>query len=165
MLEQLSFSFLELTAEAANVASEGSPEFIVYSAVPAGDDGAEMAALEASLGKPTVKLGMGAAMKSKWLQKDGTKLKRARDDVSDVVRDQLLAIRAVSRQVARRARSILSDGDEGRRGGPGAVRSRRGPHLNTFLGRGGWGGAGWSVLDELASDERFHRAHNGAFVS
>ena len=42
-------------------------QFKVYTAVPAGDDGADMADLKAALGDDVVKIGMGAAMKNKVL--------------------------------------------------------------------------------------------------
>ena len=67
-------------------------QFKVYSAVPEGDDGADMADLKASLGDAVVKIGMGAAMKNKWLRKEGTVLKRALAGVVDEVQAQLREI-------------------------------------------------------------------------
>ena len=64
----------------------------MYSAVPEGDDGADMADLKASLGDAVVKIGMGAAMKNKWLRKEGTVLKRALAGVVDEVQAQLREI-------------------------------------------------------------------------
>ena len=48
--------------------------------------------LKASLGDAVVKIGMGAAMKNKWLRKEGTVLKRALAGVVDEVQAQLREI-------------------------------------------------------------------------
>ena len=77
----------------------------MYSAVPEGDDGADMADLKASLGDAVVKIGMGAAMKNKWLRKEGTVLKRALAGVVDEVQAQLREI-----QLSGGAEGVLLDG-------------------------------------------------------
>merc|ERR1719478_1358892 len=74
-LETFSFDVLNLTQEGQQ-----------------GDDGADMADLKASLGDAVVKIGMGAAMKNKWLRKEGTVLKRALAGVVDEVQAQLREI-------------------------------------------------------------------------
>ena len=61
----------------------------MYSAVPEGDDGADMADLKASLGDAVVKIGMGAAMKNKWLRKEGTVLKSLRLEDGTVVKGKV----------------------------------------------------------------------------
>lgn len=110
----------------------------MYSAVPEGDDGADMADLKASLGDAVVKIGMGAAMKNKWLRKEGTVLKRALAGVVDEVQAQLREI-----QLAGGAEGVLpSDVLQNlikRKMVRRAARARREPALSPPSARGGGG--------------------------
>eukprot|EP00611_Tribonema_gayanum_P023070 TRINITY_DN4774_c0_g1_i1.p1 TRINITY_DN4774_c0_g1~~TRINITY_DN4774_c0_g1_i1.p1 ORF type:complete len:525 (+),score=158.45 TRINITY_DN4774_c0_g1_i1:218-1576(+) len=88
-------SFWELTAEGKEVAANGSPEYQVWKAVPAGDAGISKADLEAQLGAPLVKIGMGACMKVGWLKKGPQgALVKGSDDVRDTTQDKLRALEA-----------------------------------------------------------------------
>ncbi|KAG5180894.1 phenylalanine--tRNA ligase [Tribonema minus] len=88
-------SFWELTAEGKEVAAYGSPEYQVWKAVPAGDAGISKADLEAQLGAPLVKIGMGACMKVGWLKKGPQgALVKGSDDVRDTTQDKLRALEA-----------------------------------------------------------------------
>mmetsp|Transcript_5002 Transcript_5002/g.7591 ORF Transcript_5002/g.7591 Transcript_5002/m.7591 type:complete len:562 (-) Transcript_5002:285-1970(-) len=68
--EPLTAQSWALTAEGSAMVCDpaGSPEFKLLSAVPASGS-TTMGALEGSVGKDVVKLGMGPCMKSKWLVK------------------------------------------------------------------------------------------------
>ena len=59
----------------------GSPEFIVFNAVPA-NDGIAVGDLNQKVGD-MAKIGLGQCMKNKWLKKDGDKVVRVMDEVKD----------------------------------------------------------------------------------
>jgi len=81
-LGEKTISLWTLTDEGLNVASDGSPEFQLYSAVP-NDEAITLTDLQALVGDSVSKLGMGPCMKNKWLKKDGDSLVRVASDVSD----------------------------------------------------------------------------------
>ena len=68
-MEQTSTSWLSTTAEGTAVAREGSPEFRVYAAVAGAGGSLALASLEGLVGKDAAKVGLGAAMREKWLSK------------------------------------------------------------------------------------------------
>ena len=82
-----------LTEEGANVASDGSPEFQVYKAVPEGDDGISMGDLQGLVGA-ACKLGLGPCMKNKWLKKNGDRITKIKADARDETAEMLQAIGA-----------------------------------------------------------------------
>jgi len=91
--DQASTTWLCATAEGAAVAKDGSPEYRVYAAVRDAD-GLAVSALEAAVGKTAAKVGLGAAMREKWLSKapgaDGAPaLAVAKPDVADATRREL----------------------------------------------------------------------------
>lgn len=92
-MEQASTSWLATTKEGTAMAAAGSPEFLVYTAVAAAGSLA-LGDLERSVGKDAAKIGLGAAMREKWLAKgkgaDGAPtLSIAREGVADATRDAL----------------------------------------------------------------------------
>ena len=92
-VDQASTTWLCATAEGAAVAKDGSPEYRVYAAVRDAD-GLAVSALEAAVGKTAAKVGLGAAMREKWLSKapgaDGAPaLAVAKPDVADATRREL----------------------------------------------------------------------------
>lgn len=87
----LQTSSLEFTAEGKQVLAEGSPEFRVWS-VLAERGSLSMPDLQAAVGKDAAKIGMGNAMKSRWIRKEGGNLFPAAESVTDEVRQQLQAI-------------------------------------------------------------------------
>ena len=67
----------------------------MYSAVPEGPAGASKADLNAALGATTVKIGLGACMRSGWLSKGaGGAMVRAAAVASDVTREKLQAVQS-----------------------------------------------------------------------
>lgn len=86
-------SSFEFTAEAEAVLQEGSPEYRVLTAIQR-NGGMSMPDLQAAVGKDVAKIGMGNAMKSKWIRKDGGVLVPAVESATDELRAQLQAIRA-----------------------------------------------------------------------
>jgi phenylalanyl-tRNA synthetase alpha chain len=90
-LTDLQTSSLEFTAEGKQVLAEGSPEFRVWS-VLAERGSLSMPDLQAAVGKDAAKIGMGNAMKSRWIRKEGGNLFPAAENVTDEVLNQLQAI-------------------------------------------------------------------------
>jgi phenylalanyl-tRNA synthetase alpha chain len=99
----------DLTAEGAAAAENGSPEFLVWSAVPAG--GISRKELEAALDANLVKNGMNQAMKLKLLKvnKQTKNIEQASSSAADATRDVLKSVAAgatldakVSKELARR---------------------------------------------------------------
>lgn len=90
--EDLATSFLEFTKEAQQVVENGSPEFLVFAAIQ-NAGGLAMPDLQAAVGKDVAKIGMGNAMKAKWIAKDGATLKAAAESVTDEVQQQLQTIK------------------------------------------------------------------------
>lgn len=80
-MEGFSRSWLVPTKEGDTILVDGSPEFLVYEAVKEG--ATTVAAIEAVVGKDKTKVGMGAAMREKWLKKTGADLGIAKDSVED----------------------------------------------------------------------------------
>ncbi|KAH8046778.1 hypothetical protein JL721_12303 [Aureococcus anophagefferens] len=68
-MDQASTSWLCATNEGAGIAKDGSPEYRVYAAVAAAGGSLPLASLEAAVGKDAAKIGLGAAMREKWLSK------------------------------------------------------------------------------------------------
>ncbi|KAJ1462199.1 tRNA synthetases class II core domain (F)-domain-containing protein [Pelagophyceae sp. CCMP2097] len=94
-MEQASRSSLELTAEAQGIVAKGSPEFLVYAVVAAaGAEGCAVSAVELALGKDEAKVGLGAAMREKWVKKQGDVLICAAAVAKDETRSALVAIQA-----------------------------------------------------------------------
>jgi phenylalanyl-tRNA synthetase alpha chain len=91
--EALTTSFWVLTDEGADIVAKGSPEYQVYQAVPAEAGGITVAQLNALCGD-VAKIGLGAAMKSKWLKKDGDSILRAAASVVDETAAQLASVAA-----------------------------------------------------------------------
>mmetsp|Transcript_22505 Transcript_22505/g.36014 ORF Transcript_22505/g.36014 Transcript_22505/m.36014 type:complete len:570 (-) Transcript_22505:299-2008(-) len=90
--EPLSLAYFTLTAEAAGVAAEGSPEVRLFRAVPPG--GAELAQVEAAVGAAAARVGMGPCMKNRWLRKDGTRLVPLVAAVEDSTQEVLRRLQA-----------------------------------------------------------------------
>ncbi|KAH8063555.1 hypothetical protein JL722_2735 [Aureococcus anophagefferens] len=68
-MDQASTSWLCATNEGAGIAKDGSPEYRVYAAVDAAGGSLPLSSLEAAVGKDAAKIGLGAAMREKWLSK------------------------------------------------------------------------------------------------
>mmetsp|Transcript_14454 Transcript_14454/g.39827 ORF Transcript_14454/g.39827 Transcript_14454/m.39827 type:complete len:504 (-) Transcript_14454:1173-2684(-) len=84
--EDLSTSFYALTKEGESILQNGSQEMLVLKAlVEAGK--LSMPDLQTKVGKNVAKVGMGNAMKKKWIKKDGADLipQKTLDEVSDDV--------------------------------------------------------------------------------
>jgi phenylalanyl-tRNA synthetase alpha chain len=96
--EPLTASYWTLTEEGNEIASIGSAEFRVYSAVPA-EGGADLSEVQARVGEAVTKIGLGQCMKNKWLKKDGEKIVRLASDVKDTTRDVLLAVQQMTAPV------------------------------------------------------------------
>ncbi len=99
----------ELTKDGTAAAEGGSPEYLVWSAVPAG--GISRKDLEAKLNKDLVKNGMNHAMKLKLLKvnKETKNIEQASSSAADATRDVLKSVAAgaeldakVSKELARR---------------------------------------------------------------
>lgn len=91
--EPITSTFWTLTEEGSTVVTAGSPEFQVFSAVPAG--GINMKELQDALGE-VAKIGLGACMKSKWVVKKGEMIERAMDAVVDETAALLSAVSLAS---------------------------------------------------------------------
>ena len=78
------------TKEGESILEKGSPEFLVYELVKKGE-GLSMAEIEAVVGKDVAKLGTGAAMREKWVKKDGAKVVVAMDNITEDATKVLLA--------------------------------------------------------------------------
>ncbi|KAJ3258226.1 hypothetical protein HDU77_002398 [Chytriomyces hyalinus] len=95
--EVVAFTILEvehwvLTEEGSGIADEGSPEVKVFNAIPEGDEGISIPALQKIVGD-SYKFGQGAAFKNKWIKKSAAGLARAVNSVSDNTQKDLLSIR------------------------------------------------------------------------
>ncbi|KAJ3130985.1 hypothetical protein HK100_007050 [Physocladia obscura] len=98
--EVVAFTFIEseywvLTPEGQGIASNGSPEVMVFDAIPPGPDGISISKLQKIVGD-SYKFGQGAAFKNKWIKKNPSTpnaLIRSVDNVVDVTRANLLSIR------------------------------------------------------------------------
>ncbi|KAI8835197.1 tRNA synthetases class II core domain (F)-domain-containing protein [Chytriomyces cf. hyalinus JEL632] len=95
--EVVAFTIIEvehwvLTEEGAGIADEGSPEVKVFNAIPEGDEGISIPALQKIVGD-SYKFGQGAAFKNKWIKKSAAGLARAVNSVSDNTQKDLLSIR------------------------------------------------------------------------
>ena len=78
--EPITSNFWVLTDEGSEIATKGSPEFQVYQAVSA--EGISVVDLNTSLGD-VAKIGLGPCMKNKWLKKDGDRIVRISEGVTD----------------------------------------------------------------------------------
>mmetsp|Transcript_11401 Transcript_11401/g.14844 ORF Transcript_11401/g.14844 Transcript_11401/m.14844 type:complete len:562 (+) Transcript_11401:134-1819(+) len=93
--EPLSLSYFVLTDEAKGVAERGSPECLLFNALPSkGEGGATLGDLEGKIGKMAAKVGMGPCMKNKWVKKDGQQLVRLVDSVVDETQTKLQQLQA-----------------------------------------------------------------------
>ena len=95
--EPLSNTFWTLTDEGREIASKGSPEFQLYSAVPEG--GRLLTELQAEL-PDAVKIGLGPCMKNKWLKKQGDSVLRIAESVRDETADYLNQVSGGSSSVS-----------------------------------------------------------------
>lgn len=87
--DELSVSFYVLKDEAKGFLANGSPEVQVFNAIPA--EGVERAQLDEAVGAATLKVGMSACMKNKWIRLDKAdgKFYRNVESVEDEVASQL----------------------------------------------------------------------------
>ncbi|KAJ3295210.1 hypothetical protein HDU79_009650 [Rhizoclosmatium sp. JEL0117] len=95
--EVVSFTILEaeywlLSEEGNKVVEHGSPEVMVFNAIPEGEDGISIPELQKLVGE-SYKFGQGAAFKNKWIKKSAAGFARATDSVVDSTRNELIAIR------------------------------------------------------------------------
>ena len=79
---------LTLTPAGKAALAEGSPEALVFAAVPEGA-GATIPDVQAAVGAAVYKAGFGSAMRVKWLRKEGANLVRAVDSITDAVQGML----------------------------------------------------------------------------
>ncbi|KAI9336323.1 tRNA synthetases class II core domain (F)-domain-containing protein [Obelidium mucronatum] len=96
--EVVAFTILEvehwiLTEEGAGIANNGSPEVMVFNAIPEGDEGISIPALQKIVGE-SYKFGQGAAFKNKWIKKSAAGLARSVSSVVDTTRQDLESIRS-----------------------------------------------------------------------
>ncbi|KAI9472712.1 tRNA synthetases class II core domain (F)-domain-containing protein [Coemansia mojavensis] len=84
-----------LEAEGKDQLESGSYEVRIFNAVPAGSDGITISELEAKFGK-VAKLGQGKCLANKWLKKDGDKLVRTVESVTDKVQADLATVNSTS---------------------------------------------------------------------
>ncbi len=88
-MDQKSCSWLNATKEGCDISKNGSPEYKVYAAVSAAGS-LPVSDLEKAVGKVNAKVGLGAAMREKWLKKGGDgSLSVAKEGVSDNTRKML----------------------------------------------------------------------------
>ena len=88
-MDQKSCSWLNATKEGCDISKNGSPEYKVYAAVSAAGS-LPVADLEKAVGKASAKVGLGAAMREKWLKKGGDgSLSVAKEGVADNTRKML----------------------------------------------------------------------------
>lgn len=88
-MDQQSSSWLNATKEGVDVATNGSPEYKVYAAVLSAGS-LPVSELEKSVGKAAAKVGLGAAMRERWLSKgkDGS-LSCGKEGIVDATRKLL----------------------------------------------------------------------------
>ncbi|OQR98578.1 phenylalanyl-tRNA synthetase alpha chain [Achlya hypogyna] len=98
---EISTSFYVLSDEARGMLTHGSPEFQVFSAIPA--EGIAKADLEVIVGAATFKVGQGACMKNKWIRMDKATgiISRNVESVTDDVTALVKHVEAVNGDVAR----------------------------------------------------------------
>ena len=88
-MDQKSATWLNATKEGCDISKNGSPEYKVYAAVSAAGS-LPVSDLEKSVGKASAKVGLGAAMREKWLKKGGDgSLSVAKEGVVDTTRKLL----------------------------------------------------------------------------
>ncbi|GAA5888831.1 hypothetical protein JCM6882_002870 [Rhodosporidiobolus microsporus] len=85
-----------LTAEGSTIATNGSHEYLVWSALPppSAEAGLTAKEIEAKVGKDVAKVGQGKAMKNKWVVKKGDGFLQAVESVTDTTRSDLLSIQS-----------------------------------------------------------------------
>ena len=81
-LEVIEKKLIELTDEGKGYASNGSPEFQFVSKMGQGET-VSMPTMEERVGKQIAKVGMGKAMKQKWIEKAGADFKRIAENPVD----------------------------------------------------------------------------------
>jgi phenylalanyl-tRNA synthetase alpha chain len=71
--KQINLDSHVLTNEGSLIATNGSHEYLVWSALPppSAEAGLTAKEIEAKVGKDTAKVGQGKAMKNKWVTKKG----------------------------------------------------------------------------------------------
>jgi phenylalanyl-tRNA synthetase alpha chain len=96
----ISYTFFEITTEGEEVIANGSPEFRLFSAIPA-EGGVDQKELMASFGA-SFKVAQGPCMKNKWikLEKAEGKLYRAIESITDLTADFLKTIKAAKGDLA-----------------------------------------------------------------
>ena len=82
LLEVIEKKLIELTEEGNGYATNGSPEFQFVSAMKH-EESVDMAEMENRVGKQIAKIGMGKAMKQKWIKKDGNNFVRIAENPQD----------------------------------------------------------------------------------
>mmetsp|Transcript_13846 Transcript_13846/g.36780 ORF Transcript_13846/g.36780 Transcript_13846/m.36780 type:complete len:503 (-) Transcript_13846:31-1539(-) len=88
-MDQKSATWLNATKEGCDISKNGSPEYKVYAAVSQAGS-LPVADLEKAVGKVNAKVGLGAAMREKWLKKGGDgSLSVAKEGVVDTTRKLL----------------------------------------------------------------------------
>ncbi|GAA6043238.1 hypothetical protein JCM8097_008476 [Rhodosporidiobolus ruineniae] len=94
--KQLNIDSHVLTKEGEQIASNGSHEFLVWSALPppGAEQGLTAKEIEAKVGKDIAKVGQGKAMKNKWVVKKGDGFLQAVATVDDETRKDLLTIKS-----------------------------------------------------------------------
>lgn len=99
--DELSQTVFALTPEGEAVLERGSPEALLFAAIPAGEGGISMADLKAAVGDAAHKVGWGACMKAKWvaLDKATQTVTRKVEVIEDATKAQLEALKAAGGSV------------------------------------------------------------------
>ena len=133
-MDQKSCSWLNATKEGCDISKNGSPEYKVYAAVSAAGS-LPVADLEKSVGKASAKVGLGAAMREKWLKKGGDgSLSVAKEGVADATRQDARALRWIERAAgdasstpSERREAVIATGNYSKKKRSSSSRSRRVP--------------------------------------
>ncbi len=80
-----------VTEQGMNIVNDGSPEYLVYCSVPAGDEGITITDLVAVAGDIS-RVGLGRCMKNKWLKKQGDNITKTIEDATDATAEMLRAV-------------------------------------------------------------------------
>lgn len=96
--EALVTKFWTLTEEGLEIATNGSPEYILYNAVP--DGGISVSELQSLVGDSISKIGLGPCMKNKWLKKDGDRIVKIAEGIQDDTSAQLQRVQQLCSEVS-----------------------------------------------------------------
>lgn len=98
-----------LTQEGEETANNGSVEFKVYQSIPA--EGISMADLKKLVGEKDANLGFGKAKGNKWITLEKGVVKKVKEDVADVARDELRKLDSLSKKdlLAYKKRKLVND--------------------------------------------------------